>query len=163
MPRTTTSRVDSSHTTPIAPCQRLAERLAGDSPFSPFMRRLMIKILEADPPLRTVKDVIRISGRPRSTVHYHWGMEVRAQGGPTLYRFLRWVILLHITEHARAREPTAVVAARIGIDARMLRAFRRHHVAVLRQCDSDSLATLADRMFDELRGRSIRVPCPPMS
>lgn len=103
----------------------LCHILGEDAAFSPFIRFLMIAVLRTETPMRTVRDVLEVVRRPRSTVEYHWHREVVARRGPTLWEFLRWVMLLHAAERWEPQKSLVVRAAELQVDPKTLRAAER--------------------------------------
>jgi hypothetical protein len=135
---------------------RLARRLDEDSSFSPFVRHILIRVLLAEQPLRTVSDIVRATRRPRSTVQYHWTREVTGSGGPTLFCFLRWVMLLHCVESAGASPSLSAAAARLGVGVRPLRTEWRRLFGERQWTRDGAGPALADHIYRRLGGHGAR-------
>lgn len=121
----------------------LARRIANGSVYSPFLRHVISSALRSPARPRTVTDLAICCQRPRSTLQYHWHREISATGGPTLHRFLRWILLLHATECSRYYSTLSSLAAELRVEPRTLRSSCLRLVGdlpTLRESDSTEIA-----------------------
>lgn len=101
---------------------------------SPGMKRFVLTMLTADPPLQSVQTLARRCSRSRQDLYYHW----RAEAGDSRpKRCLQWVLLVHAAMSWRPDTSWERVAKELRTDVRKL---------------SRAARTLMDRSLGEVAG-----------
>lgn len=99
----------------------LARTILHGSAHSPFLRNVISSALCSPVLPRTVQELAIFCHRPRSTLQYHWRREISSKGGPTLHRFLNWILLLHATESSHHCSTLAALAHELRVEPKTLR------------------------------------------
>jgi len=134
-----------------APLNRLVEILEGDSRLDRSVRDVVLSLLRADPPIRSVKQLSRHCQRDRRTI---W-LQLRSHGGAK--QLLDSVLLLRLIHAARDNVSWAVVAKRTGISIdRMHRLSKRYLNGGLPALRSAEAQTSCQVFIRQVLGREQR-------
>jgi hypothetical protein len=109
------------------------------------LRRGLVSACMAEPPIRSIQELARITGCHRHTLWYHWHKGVGYSTKLRLEDFLDWLILLRAADGKRGRCAWAHVATSIEVHEHTIaRIARRHLGMTLRDLAEIELKTLAE-------------------
>jgi len=132
--------------------QRATRRLLSASS-SPFIQRVVEKLLQQPPPPGSVNDLANRLGTSPANLRYHWRTQVGDEKHVQLSELVSWAGLLWGLD-GHAHRPRAVLAKRLGIhprtvDRRSLRLTGQDYSTLTRQVDLESFVhRRVRRLFD---------------